>query len=83
MFTDENYQGTTLVLAVGGTYNPADLQGLDDDVESIRVPVGIRVTVCQNIAAGPPCNTYTADQASLPASLANKASYFLVELVSP
>ena len=82
VFTDEDFQGTALVLAVG-TYNPADLLGLDDDVESIRVPVGIRVKVCQDPAAGPPCNTYIGDQASLPASLANQASYFLVELVGP
>ena len=64
-----------------GIYNAFNLDGLNDDIESVRVPAGIRATICVHNDAQGECRVFTEDQAVLPPVLRNEASYFLIELV--
>jgi len=73
VYRGPNFTGEEFVFSVtggssgNGTYGFPDINdlGLNDDIESLRIPTGLSVRICQHGGFGGSCTVLTGDMAVL------------------
>jgi len=81
LYADANFQGSKQELSVG-TYNTGQLFG-NDQLTSLRVMPGFRVTLCANKDFGGASRIYTQDCPNVGSDFNDKTSSVRVERLSP
>lgn len=75
-YVNSGYEGASISLGPG-VYNAKALGAFNNDIQSVRVPNGLQVTMCTH--SGGSCKTFTEDVRRLPSTYINKASRILIE----